>query len=222
MSKHHKETITCPAGGKADEFLIWDSINTVIDPEMKEKVRTGEAFKWTCPHCGNTATVNYTTLYHQMEDHVMIYLVHGDKTEAVEVLQGLYRDKDGNLIESRIRPDEDYRNRVVGTMNEFREKLMILDAGLDDRVIELMKLFMVSHLQESDKNLQIEEFLFSGQNKESASFAVNTGEQGWGSVAFAVDFYDHIAEHFKDAIATDKAVIVDQKWALDLFRNLPK
>ena len=217
MSKHHKETITCPQCGKDDEFLIWDSINTVIDPEMKEKVRTGEAFRWVCPHCGNTATVNYTTLYHQMEDHVMIYLVHGDKTEAIHALQGLFHDKDGNLVESIIRPDEDYRNRVVGSMNEFREKIMILDAGLDDHVIELMKLFMISHLQQNDKDLQIEEFLFDGRPDGIASFAVNTGDKGWGSVAFDKGFYDHVAENFKVAIEADREVVVDQKWAFDLL-----
>ncbi|MCQ2513223.1 MAG: CpXC domain-containing protein [Lachnospiraceae bacterium] len=116
--------------------------HSVLDPDMKEKVRSGEAFRWTCPHCGNTANVNYTTLYHQMEGHVMIYLVFGDQEKAIEMMQGFYRDNEGNIVDA----DEDYRNRVVGTMNEFREKLMILDAGLDDRIIELMKLFILANL----------------------------------------------------------------------------
>ena len=154
-----------------------------------------------------------------MTNRVMVHYVQEEAIDAtINTIHEV--EEKMNDIDKRLR--DGYRTRIVTNQNSLREKALIFKCGLDDRVIELMKLFMVSHLQESDKNLQIEEFLFSGQNKESASFAVNTGEQGWGSVAFAVDFYDHIAEHFKDAIATDKAVIVDQKWALDLFRNLPK
>lgn len=57
----------------------------------------------------------------------MIYLVFGDQEKAIEMMQGLYRDNEGNIIDADLKPTEDYRNRVVGTMNEFREKLMILD-----------------------------------------------------------------------------------------------
>ena len=38
MSKHHMEKITCPSCHHDGDFEVWDSINTVLDPEMKEKV----------------------------------------------------------------------------------------------------------------------------------------------------------------------------------------
>lgn len=38
MSKHHMEKITCPSCHHEGDFEVWDSINTVLDPEMKEKV----------------------------------------------------------------------------------------------------------------------------------------------------------------------------------------
>lgn len=42
------------------------SINTVLDPEMYEKVRTGEAFIFTCPECGHKAGVDYGCLYSEL------------------------------------------------------------------------------------------------------------------------------------------------------------
>lgn len=51
MSKHMKEQITCPECGKKSDFLIWESINTTLDPEMKQAVRDGSAFMFKCPHC---------------------------------------------------------------------------------------------------------------------------------------------------------------------------
>lgn len=51
MSRHSMEKITCPKCGCESDFMIWSSINTVLDPEMFAKVRTGEAFAFTCPEC---------------------------------------------------------------------------------------------------------------------------------------------------------------------------
>ena len=38
MSKHHMEKITCPSCHHEGDFEVWDGINTVLDPKMKEKV----------------------------------------------------------------------------------------------------------------------------------------------------------------------------------------
>ena len=39
MSRHHIEKVTCPSCHHEGDFELWDSINTALDPEMKEKVR---------------------------------------------------------------------------------------------------------------------------------------------------------------------------------------
>ena len=70
---HSVEKITCPKCGKESDFMIWGSINTVLDSEMYEKVRTGETFDFHCPDFGYVAEVDYGCLYHQMNDEMMIY-----------------------------------------------------------------------------------------------------------------------------------------------------
>ena len=37
MSRHHIEKVTCPSCHHEGDFELWDSINTALDPEMKEK-----------------------------------------------------------------------------------------------------------------------------------------------------------------------------------------
>lgn len=49
MSQSSMSEITCPACGSKHEFKVWDSINTKQDLELKEAVRTGDAFRYTCP-----------------------------------------------------------------------------------------------------------------------------------------------------------------------------
>lgn len=219
MSMQYTETITCPECGKQGEVVLWRSINTVIDPDMKEKVRNGEAFQWTCPECGYTTGISYNTLYHQMEDQVMIFLAFGDEREkAIEMMQSMF-DADGkDEIALDLSITKDYKRRVVDSVNSLREKIMILDSGLDDRVIELMKLFLVTQLMNNDDTLQIEEFLFECR-PEGNVFAVYDGNNGWGTVDFDREIYDLLAARFSDAIEADQAVVIDQNWALNLLGN---
>lgn len=211
MSKHHHETITCPQCGEESDFLCWDSINTVLDPDMKEKVRTGEVFRWKCPACGNEATVDHACLYHQMDDNVMIYYVPGDPTDAIGFLQ-----KDSDLFPGMM---SDYTRRVVQTRNQFREKLLILDAALDDRVIELMKPIMIAGLQSNDPALQVLEIRFAVQPDGTYCFAVRIGEDQWGHTVFFRDMYDHAAQSFREKLDADSNVVIDFDWAMSIIRS---
>ena len=91
MSRHHIEKVTCPSCHHEGDFELWDSINTALDPEMKEKVLNKSIFLYTCPSCGETFRLNYPTLYHQMEDLIMIYLV--SESEVEKTYEMFYGEK---------------------------------------------------------------------------------------------------------------------------------
>ena len=219
MSKHHIEKITCPNCKTESEFVLWDSINTQLDPEMKEKVRTGEVFAFECPNCKQQLNVDYATLYHQMEDYVMIYYAPGDPAGAVEVMKKLTTLEGDENKDSGLKLPDDYVKRVVATQNELREKLNILDEGLDDHVIELMKLFMMSNLQSDDPDMKIEEFLFDVDRDGKRFFAVHLAGGKWGNTDFHQNMYDIIAEKSSDEFKNDDALVVDLNWALGFIRK---
>ena len=60
MSRHHIEKVTCPSCHHEGDFEVWDSINTALNPEMKEKVLNQSIFLYTCPNCGETFRLNYS------------------------------------------------------------------------------------------------------------------------------------------------------------------
>ena len=91
MSRHHMEKVTCPSCHHEGDFELWDSINTTLDPEMKEKVLNQSIFLYTCPSCGKTFRLDYSTLYHQMEDLIMIYLV--SESEVEKTYEMFYGEK---------------------------------------------------------------------------------------------------------------------------------
>ena len=131
MSRHHIEKVTCPSCHHEGDFELWDSINTALDPEMKEKVLNQSIFLYTCPSCGETFRLNYSTLYHQMEDLVMIYLV---PESEVKKTYEIFYEKNA-LADYRT---EKYLYRIVTSANQLVEKIQIFDAGKDDRVMFLL------------------------------------------------------------------------------------
>ena len=53
MSSQRSEKITCPGCGKEHDFEMWNSLNTMLDPDMKEKLLSKEMFQFICSaHCG--------------------------------------------------------------------------------------------------------------------------------------------------------------------------
>lgn len=98
---------------------------------MREKVLRGELFRWTCPNCGETFTVPYATLYHDMKRKFMVYHM-------------LNRPQNGEGLKFRgpngpYRMGEDYRQRCTYEIHDFQEKIQQLESGLNDCTIEVLK-----------------------------------------------------------------------------------
>ena len=47
-----KATTQCSRCGAEHSVSVPQSVNVATDPDLKEKVRSGELFTWACPHCG--------------------------------------------------------------------------------------------------------------------------------------------------------------------------
>ena len=87
MSDVAKQMIICPHCHRTAYFNIWNSINTKTDPETYGQVRRLSLFRFCCPYCRQTSTINYSFLYHQMESALMIYYIPED--EEADTTQNL-------------------------------------------------------------------------------------------------------------------------------------
>lgn len=126
MSRQTQCTLTCPSCGREQEFIAWDSLNVTLDPEARGQLLRGELTRFRCAHCGWSGDVLYPLLYHDMEQRLMIYLL----PEGGDL---------GPIPAPPFAPMQDYRFRRVRTRNELREKILLFDAGLDDRLLECLK-----------------------------------------------------------------------------------
>ncbi len=130
MSSKHKEKFTCPKCKAKGEFEMWDTINVDLNPEMREAIFSEEAFKYKCPECGSEITVAYDFIYHDMTHKFMIMFE--------------FFEPDDYICDSFDVPDifetlKGYTYRQVKGLRELKEKILILEKGLNDVAIERMK-----------------------------------------------------------------------------------
>lgn len=216
LSKSVQENITCPNCGKDSEFTIWQSINTQLDPEMKIAVRDKSIFRFTCPHCGHTALVDYGFLYHQMEDRIMIHYVQSE--EDVKQIYDLYTGNCNNpLFKSFPILQAHYLNRIVRSMNQLLEKLAIFDAGLDDRIIEICKVFITAeYLKQHPDSAGAEMLMYTGEKGEHIIEILENAQLA-GSYELSDDMYNTVKKHFSPYLKDmrdEKEPIINQTWAL--------
>lgn len=201
MSMERKEAITCPKCGKESEFTIWSSLNGDIDPEAKHTLMNGTLFAFECSHCGYKTNVCYPILYHDMAHSVMIYFVDEASVEQTKAMFSEIDEKPEMISAG-------YRRRIVTNQNSLREKAIIFDNELDDRVIEVIKLVFLANAQKQYKEANIKEvFFLISDGKYMLQFI---GDQNL-SAEFDRDLYDRIAKDYSARFPED-----DSEFTVDL------
>ena len=199
MSIPHKQTVKCPKCGEEIEFTLWQSINTVMNFAIPDII-SGKLFEVECKKCGYKTHVNYPMLFNDMIHNVMIYSVAPDSTEETEkALDSLKKMYPG-------------RTRIVTDQSTLREKTAIFNAGLDDRVTEILKLIIMAQLQEqiSGKELVGVFFVHGDEPKFEIAF-----KDGSGYVPVTKEMYENLASQFNDKLsAGDDEYYIDQDWAM--------
>lgn len=212
MSSKENIELNCPNCGKQQTVSIWKSINTSLNPEMKEAVRNKSAFKYTCPDCGYETILDYGFLYHQMRDKFMIHYVQTD--ESAKEVQAIWSDEKSPMM--HIMRDQHYLMRIVRTQNELLEKIEIFDAGLDDRIIELCKIYVLVWYSEQNEEDWPDEVLYFREDEENYVQLLSHGKF-LGDVNIPESLYDKVKEDYQPFLAEiwNSGFFVNQGWAIE-------
>ena len=152
MSQSVERELCCPLCGHKQPFTIWESINARENPELKAQVLTGEVFDFHCQQCGQTSRVGYPLLYHDPDRHAMFFMAQKDHKEAAyQALEALLRFSPAATGE--------YTLRAVTQPPELAEKILLMDRNMDDRVVELNKLFVHANYMKEHPQANVEHML---------------------------------------------------------------
>ena len=228
MSVKHTQQIACLKCKKKSDFEFYGSINTMLDPTLKQRVKNFDIFKFICPHCGSEQFVNYSFLYHQMEDKLMIFYCQDE--EEVAKVRSLYADDFDTALnaqgESETIDTTGYRRRIVIGADNLIEKIRIFDAGLDDRLVEIYKVLLYGQMQAELAAMPggdaVDDVFVDEQLDGSLNFVFVADGRAVGAVAFSQDVYEVIANQYRDAVErlAPTEPVINQDWAFDILAQI--
>ena len=152
MSIINEALAPCSKCGQQHKIIIYKSINTADNPELKAKVADGSLFLWECPHCGQMNLARYETLYHDPAGKLMVWLIPAGEISEAQM----------QAITMHTKAMGGYTLRRVNDMGTLMEKVLVAEAGLDDIVLEMCKyVTKLEMLQKSVPAEQKDEFMAS-------------------------------------------------------------
>lgn len=206
MSLEKKEVIKCPKCNKESDFTIWNSINVSLDEEVKEKVLNGDIFNFKCLNCRHESNVVYSTLYHDMDNKYMIYLLVNDETEE---------EVNDNCALDYVEPGE-YKLRIVRDQNKLIERIRIFEDGLDDCIVEALKSIVARNLPE-DKINSVSGLFYNGKSSDGIDYIAFIENESM-SCTVPMDAYNTIFSDNKFSIPNKFCEITEFTY----YKYLPK
>jgi len=209
MSMPNKATVNCPDCNAAFTTTVWSSVNTDLSEDLAEKIISGEFFDAKCPECGFTAHMEYDVLYHDVKRSVMIWVVHTNTPD--------YEKKCAEIKSTRMLPG--YKTRMVRDMNELREKVAALEAGRDDRVIEICKYFLKFEASQQHPEFETRNLFYTYADGKEIVFLYDINGKDM-SCYLDPKLYDMMEERFSERLLEFKDndyAIYDAQWAEKLF-----
>lgn len=173
MSTQMSKDVGCPKCGAAVRTRMWPGICAGDSPELRARVLSETLFDWKCPECGCEARFVYPCLYHDRERKFMVYLAPNDST-------GEFQPVDVSRSFPQL---EGVVKRVVSSPAELKEKVLVFEAGLDDRAVELCKLALCSVLEEKTGHRALQGY-FSDADEAVNRITFSFFPEGGGAPVF--------------------------------------
>lgn len=200
-----KDTFTCPQCGEDGSLQVWNSLNVDLQPEVRQKVEDLSMFEWICPNCGKTSLVLHPCLYHDMSNEFMVWFAPDNEVQNGANFAQLDR----------------YTLRTTHTPNEFREKINLLERGLDDRAMELVKLILLMQLERD--GMDIVDLVFHDLGKDGQFEFVLVHPDGVEQyVQLPSQMYQKLARDVRHYIQTPQRSFetIDLNWAQEALKFL--
>lgn len=215
MSQMHPVEHQCHNCSKISRFDVYSSVNVTLDPSLKKQILDSSLFNWECPFCHEKYNWVNDFLYHDMDHHFMMFF------DPDEIAEREYKEDTALPPMPPLFKIERYNLRQVHGLNRLKEKIKILDAGLDDIVVELLKLFT----KVNNKELQECSIYFEAKEGDVLSFAFrNNVSEKWGTFDVPFAFYQKnqtMAEQTKAFIpAVGMSAEVNEGWIHEHIKRL--
>lgn len=207
--------VQCPQCSKESTFSLWQNIDSLEDPMLKRQIIDGVLFDFKCPYCEYSVALHYDLLFNIPDHGVMLHMIT-DPEQAQKVPAAIEEHEQMLPPEAQANAKL-YIHRVVPDAITLREKTLIFEADLDDRVIEIMKVLYVGQYVEQ-KGEEPNSIYFSINDKQEKVFELYSETSLLAIATFDEGLYKnilHSPQRKLKPIRNDRRYFVDRNWALE-------
>ena len=139
MSISRTVNITCPSCGTQQDVEIYDAITVDSEPHLKDALMLNQLNRVECPDCGLSFRIDLPLLYNDAANKILIHWIPENKENSREqILEEFDRSMEQM---NEMMPDgaEAPRVRLVLSRVELVELIFMIEAGLNQRVVEYVK-----------------------------------------------------------------------------------
>lgn len=136
----------CPQCQQTNVFWQYHNIDASLYPQWKADLLEGTLFVYTCPHCGYETDFCYPCRYLDEDAKLGIVLNPNIQSDPEGILAQMNQQMDGLSMPG-------YLHRACANFFAMQELVRIREAGLDDRVIQLLKPLIIGQLQSIGKEV---------------------------------------------------------------------
>ena len=206
--------VECPGCGNNFRMDPQEFCDVTDDPDLKQRIIEGDFFMNICPECGAMVIVEYPIMYIDQNRGLKVYMAPDHEPDLVDQM---------NSLEVKDPDEKDMELRVAASGVALMEKILIREAGLDDRVIELYKFLIWDQIKEAWPDLQEGDLLFM-YDEDDAYLVVWPSDNGSDeklTTPIEPQFYQELVDSCGAAreIPAGQYAEIDQKWIAQRFER---
>jgi transcription elongation factor Elf1 len=139
MSISRTVNITCPSCGTQQNVQLYDAITVDAEPHLKDALMHNQLNRVNCTDCELSFRVDLPMLYNDPANRILIHWIpENEETPREQVLEEF--DRAMEHMNSLLPADAEVPNvRLVLTRVELVELIYLIEAGLNQRVVEYVK-----------------------------------------------------------------------------------
>lgn len=214
-------TVKCQQCQEEFEFPVYNLINLQKDKDLYEPLFSLDIFKHKCEKCGHLNIIQYDMMVVDSYKNYMIYLFSPER-------MNIFKDSVDKYLKTLEQTSpEGYKvfnesikhTRVVNSINDLKEKLLIFDYDLNDKIIELLKRGLYENNLVDEKEFPY--IMFNTLERDTLSFICigQDEEMKAKEVGVNISFYNKIVDALGEPLKEFKEMdfpLIDKGWAKNL------
>lgn len=219
LTRFHYELQTCPRCLHEENRVVWDVVDVLADPDLKDRLLKKDLHTYTCEMCGDLLTVSRPCLYLDRPQATAIFY-HPGETVSAEWMKALTDLVDSIKKQRGGAGNKPWRSRLVHSINDLLEKVHVLSADLDDRILAVVKVALRNRYRE-DEGINFTDLYFLAAGDRSFLFNVNTEEKA----AYTLEVETAVYLRAEAALQADlpglddEWPVVDETWAVNWLNS---